>query len=134
MLAGDGVAYREELLSRGLRMAPKANNLLHTYINLSSPKARATCVQRPGWHGENFILPHRVYGAASRERIVLQQDIPQSTLKIQGTLDEWQQHVGALCAGNSRLILAVSAALCGPLLHLLGEENFGLHFYGGSSV
>jgi putative DNA primase/helicase len=134
MLAGDGVAYREELLSRGLRMAPKANNLLHTYINLSSPKARATCVQRPGWHGENFILPCRVYGAASRERIVLQQDIPQSALKIQGTLDEWQQHVGALCAGNSRLILAVSSALCGPLLHLLGEENFGLHFYGGSSV
>jgi len=134
MLAGDGVAYREELLSRGLRLAPKANNTLHNYINLSSPKARATCVQRPGWHQSNFIVHGHVYGPASRERIVLQQDAPQAALKQQGTLEQWQQHVGALCTGNSRLMLAISAALCGPLLHPLGEENFGLHFAGGSSV
>jgi uncharacterized protein (DUF927 family) len=134
MLAGDGVVYREELLSRGLQLAPKTNNQLHSYITLASPKARATCVQRPGWHGANFILPNRVYGATSRERIVLQHDAPQIHLKQQGTLEQWQQNVGVLCAGNSRLIVAMSAALCGPLLHLLGEENFGLHFFGGSSV
>jgi len=134
LLAGDGVPYREELLSRGLKLAPKANNVLHSYITVANPKARAICTLKPGWNNGNFVLPNRVYGTTSRERIVLQQDVPQTILKQQGTLAEWQQNIGTLCAGNSRLMLAISTALCGPLLHLLGEENFGLHFAGGSSV
>jgi putative DNA primase/helicase len=39
-----------------------------------------------------------------------------------------------MCRGNSRLILAVSAAFAGPLLTPLGMEGGGLHFIGRSSL
>lgn len=41
--------------------------------------------------------------------------------------------MNAKAIGNSRLILAISAALAGPLLEPLGEESGGFHLSGGSS-
>ncbi len=38
-----------------------------------------------------------------------------------------------LCRGNSRLVLAVSAAFAGPLIILVGAESGALNIYGGSS-
>lgn len=133
-LAGDGIAYREELLSLGLRLAPGGNKLLHGYITMANPKARATCVLKSGWHGSCYITPGRLYGQIAGERIVLQAtgNIPQNKLK--GTLADWQQNIGTLCENNSRLIFAVCVALCGIMLEPLGEENFGFHVEGPSSI
>lgn len=133
-LAGDGVAYREELLSLGLRLAPNGNKLLHSYIMMANPKARAICVQKTGWHNGCYVLPNRVYGQKSGERIVLQQARASKNLLSRGSLHEWQQSIGRLCAGNSRLVFVVCVALTGPLLEPLGEENFGCHAEGGSSI
>ncbi len=133
-LAGDGAVYREELLSLGLRLAPNGNKLLHSYIIMANPKARAVCVQKNGWHNGCYVLPYRVYGQKSGERIVLQQTRASTSHVSRGTLQEWQQSVGRLCAGNSRLVFAVCVALTGPLLEPLGEENFGCHAEGGSSI
>ena len=52
---------------------------------------------------------------------------------IRGILADWQQGVGSLVAGHSRPVFAVSAALAGPLLGLLGLEGGGFNFYGQSS-
>ena len=41
--------------------------------------------------------------------------------------------VGSLVAGHSRSVFAVSTALAGPLLGLLGLEGGGFNFYGQSS-
>lgn len=133
-LAGDGICYREELLSRGLRLAPNGKFMLNLYISSANPKSRAICVPTCGWHGGCFILPDRVYGQKSGERIVLQQAIPAKPLPRKGTLPDWQQSIGTLCLGNSRLIVTVCLALTGPLLEPLGEENFGLHLEGASSI
>jgi hypothetical protein len=51
-----------------------------------------------------------------------------------GKLLEWQQSIGRLCVGNSRFVFAICVALTGPLLEPLGEENFGCHAEGGSSI
>jgi len=133
-LAGDGVAYREELLSLGLRLAPNANKLLHSYITMANPQARAICVQKTGWHNGCYVLPNRVYGQKSGERIVLQQARAAKNLLSRGSLQEWQQSIGQLCVGNSRLVFVVCVALTGSLLEPLGEENFGFHAEGGSSI
>ncbi len=133
-LAGDGTAYREELLSLGLRLAPNGNKHLHNYIIMANPIPRAICVQKTGWHNGCYVLPNRVYGQKSGERIVLQQIRAVKSHVSRGTLQEWQQSVGRLCAGNSRLVFAVCVALTGPLLEPMGEENFGLHAEGGSSM
>jgi putative DNA primase/helicase len=54
-------------------------------------------------------------------------------VKTNGTLDEWIQNVGKLAQGNSRLVLAISAAFATLLLKPCKRENFGIHFVGGSS-
>ena len=50
-----------------------------------------------------------------------------------GTLADWQSGVGSLVAGHSRSVFAVSTALAGPLLGLLGMEGGGFNLYGQSS-
>jgi uncharacterized protein (DUF927 family) len=133
-LAGDGVTYREELLSLGLRLAPNGKQLLHSYITMANPKARATCVIKCGWHGSCYVMPNKIYGRVSSERIVLQNlsGIRQNIVK--GSLADWQQSIGALCENNSRLIFAVCVSLSGIMLEPLGEENFGFHVEGPSSI
>lgn len=58
MLAGDGTAYRERLLSLGLIMAPGkfARDALHEYISTARPNTKARCVSRVGWHSRAFTL------------------------------------------------------------------------------
>ncbi|AWM88628.1 hypothetical protein C4E04_19095 [Microvirga sp. 17 mud 1-3] len=64
MLAGDGTAYRERLLSLGLIMAPGkfARDALHEYISTAQPGDKARCVGRLGWELETFVLPNGAIG------------------------------------------------------------------------
>lgn len=138
MLAGDGTAYRERLLSLGLIMAPGrfARDALHDYISTASPPAKARCVNRIGWHGRAFVLPDSTMGDTAGEVVLLQTDGPSSdhAFRIRGTLASWQTNVGRYAVGNSRLIIALSAAFAAPLLHLSGAESGGFHLRGASST
>ncbi len=140
LLAGDGAAYRERLLSLGLHVEPgtKARNRLHSYISTTRPSTRARCVSRVGWHptaaGNVYVLPDRTYGATG-ERVLLQTTTAtEHALRCAGTQADWQQHVAALCAGNSRLVFALSCAFAAPLLYVASEEGGGFHFRGPSSI
>ncbi|MDD2869743.1 bifunctional DNA primase/polymerase [Neomegalonema sp.] len=65
MLAGDGVAYREQLLSLGLILAPSgfARAALHEYVTTASPGQKARCVSRIGWASNGvFVLPKTSIG------------------------------------------------------------------------
>lgn len=135
MLSGDGGEYRAMLLNMGLRIAPspRARNLLTQYIQTRQPQAFATCTDRIGWHGRAFVLPHDTIGDEA-ERIVFQTDnAVENTFRTKGTPDAWRERVGALCAGNSRLVFAVACAFAGPLLRPAGVESGGFHFRGDSS-
>lgn len=135
MLAGDGGEYRAMLQDMGLRIAPGAavRNRLGEYLQTRNPEARATCVDRNGWHpaGEGaavYVLPGRAIGDAV-ERVVFQSDAPIEN----GTLAAWQERIGALCVGNSRLLFAVACAFAGPLMRPAGVDSGGFHFRGDSS-
>jgi uncharacterized protein (DUF927 family) len=52
---------------------------------------------------------------------------------IAGTLDDWRDQIARYAVGNSRLLLALSAAFAGTLLDPLGAEGGGFHFRGGTS-
>lgn len=131
-LAGDGVTLREELLSLGVQIAGNGKALLHTYLTSSQPKDRATCVSKTGWFGKAYVMPHKVYGKTGNERVVLQTGNVKPYI-IRGTLQQWQETIGAYAIGNDRMIFVISLALTGTLLGLLGEENFGAHIFGRSS-
>ena len=64
MLAGDGAAYRERLLSLGLIMAPGrfARDALHEYISTARPDVKAKCVSRVGWQSKVYVRFNRNYG------------------------------------------------------------------------
>ncbi len=135
MLSGDGSEYRGALLSMGLRIdaSPRARNQLTRYIQTRAPQEFAQCTDRIGWHGTAFVLPRETIGDDA-ERIVFQTDAAiENTFKERGTVEQWRSRVAALCAGNSRLVFAVSCAFAGPLLRPAGMESGGFHFRGDSS-
>jgi uncharacterized protein (DUF927 family) len=137
MLAGDGTAYRERLLSMGLEIAPGrfAREALHEYISTARPKHKARCVNRVGWHGKSFVLPDGAIGANDGETVILQTTgALDHAFRLGGTLEAWQQEVARYAAGNSRLGLALSAAFAAPLLQLAGAESGGFHLRGPSST
>lgn len=135
MLSGDGGEFRAALLGMGLLIAQstRARNLLSEYIQTRSPDETAICTDRVGWHGRAFVLPKQTIGGDG-ERVVFQSDGPsESNFATRGDVAEWRERVGALCVGNSRLLLAVGCALAAPLLRVVGMESGGFHLRGDSS-
>ena len=107
---------------------------LARYFLTARPPARARSVFKPGWDRNLFVFPDGTVIGTSTEKVAYQTTDPNnSTFKQSGNLADWKSQVAAHCEGNSRLILAVCAALTGPVLALLGEENGGFHFEGKSS-
>jgi putative DNA primase/helicase len=136
MLAGDGTEFRAVLLSMGLRIAPglKARQLLAQYVLTTDPGRRAICVERLGWHNGVYVLPDGAVGPAGGERVLFQTGSEPPRLEKAGTLAGWRDRVAAPCVGNSRLVLAISAAFAAPLLEITKGESGGMHLVGHSST
>lgn len=141
ILAGDGREVRAHLLDKGLYVAPgrSAREALMTYLSAVAPEQTALCVNRGGWHDVRgaavFVLPDAVYGQPGAERVVLQlaSSLPHA-FRVAGTVEQWQREIARYAVGNSRLMLAISAAFAAALLHLSGEESGGINFQGGSRL
>jgi len=136
MLAGSGEELRAELLRQGLEMTtyPQRRARLVEYVAQAATDAKARCVLRTGWHGGAFVLPLRTWGEQPGEPVIFQgATVDGVALATAGTLDGWRDQVAAPCAGNSRLVLALSAAFAGPCLGLLDSEGGGFHLRGASS-
>jgi putative DNA primase/helicase len=134
MLKGSADELRGELLRLGLQIAPgmKARQRLVEYITTTQPDTRARCVTKTGWYQHVFVLPDHTIGAAA-EPVIYQADNLANPYQTSGTLVDWQRHIAAHCAGNSRLVLAISCGFAAILLHPAGAESGGLHFVGESS-
>lgn len=142
MLKGSAEELRGILLDKGLMIDAnqRAHRLLTNYINLAAQRCARegrlmTSTQRTGWHGDAYVLPDRVLGNPSQQRLVYQRaDHAADGYRRAGTLETWQREVAARCRGNTRLVFGVAAALAPTLLapcHL--KESFGFHLYGESS-
>jgi putative DNA primase/helicase len=141
LIAGRGETALETLLGLGLQLEPgsEARNALLRYLqaltsNDGSPLKRALAASRTGWHGHTFVLPDRAIGG---DGLVVYQ--PTSTLvaaiRQRGSLDQWQETVAQPAAGNSRLVLSLSAAFGATMLGALNyPEGFGIHLRGSSSA
>lgn len=135
LLKGGCDELRGELLRLGLEIAPsaKARNLLAEYITTAKPNERARCVNRTGWHDTCFVLPTQTFGS-SKEKVIYQSDHQAKNYIQAGTLQEWQENISNLCAGNSRLVLAISCAFAAMLLKPTNSESGGINFVGESST
>jgi putative DNA primase/helicase len=136
LLAGNGDELCKELLRLGLRMLPGGHvrKLLVEYITNTETNQRARCVLSTGWHNGSFVLPTKVFGE-NNEAVLFQSDNHLSPdYSSAGSILEWQNHVAAMCMGNSRLVFAASLAFAAPLLKIVREESGGFHFRGESST
>ena len=124
----------------GIRTRQAFSDFCNSIMAGSGNLSRVILAQQCGWlrlgTTQPFVLPDgTVIGNATKERVILQNpEIGGPEYAVRGTLSDWQQKVGSFCAGNSRLLLAVSVAFAGPLLELLNRESGGLHFVGISSL
>ncbi len=143
MLAGDGAAYRAELLDMGF-IAPTDGNRrrwLTEYLQSRRPADRVRLVDRVGWQGRAYVLPRETLTAGSgegsdpAERLMFHSEAPMEDAYTQrGSLAQWQERIGRHCVGNSRLLFAASVALAGPVLGWVpGMESGGFHLRGDSS-
>lgn len=135
MLVGDGVAVRETLADGGLDIgtSPKTNHWLSEYIRLERPQVSMCCVPWVGWFEKAFVFPEDVIPEAAAVGYQ-SQGRGEHFYRTAGTLESWKQEIGRKCIGNSRLILAVSAAFSGPLLRPLNIQGGGFHFRSASSA
>ncbi|MCX9155874.1 DUF927 domain-containing protein [Niveibacterium sp. 24ML] len=134
---GDGLEVAALLLANGLQMAPKVRAFVVEYLQCARPEARARTTNRVGWHstddGLAFVLPDGALGECSEEWLFMADGAPVSAFRTRGSLSGWRDEVARLCAGNSRLVFAVSLAFASPLLYLVEGESGGFHFRSNSS-
>ena len=126
------------LVDMGLRLAGSrsgrnARNDLQSYLGGFDSAQRARLVTRLGWHDNAFLLPEQQIGSHAEHLHFYEAGAQLPPISEAGSLEQWQQQIGALCIGNHRLAFVVSVAFAGPLLNLLGHESGGFHLYGDSS-
>ncbi len=135
-LQGDPATLAASLASDGLRIDRSQQRALASYLSGATVKQRVTMVNRTGWHvvggRDVFVLPHETIGPRGAETVILDAAAV-GPYEVRGSLTDWQCGVGALASDHALAVLAISAALAGPLLHLAGLEGGGLNFYGPSS-
>ncbi len=135
-LQGDPAALCAMLANEGLRINRGQQRAFVTYLGGVNVKSRVTIVQRTGWHniGGNrvFVLPEQTIGPKGSERVILDASAA-GPYEARGTLKDWQHGVGERASGHALPVLAISAALAGPLLDLAGQEGGGVSIFGGSS-
>ena len=137
LLQGDAREYRRELASQGLNITTnsKQRNYLDTYIQDYPIHKRALCVDKLGWHDEQYILPDGAIGSDGKQLIVYQAaHAINSTIAQQGTLVQWRNELCQPLAEQSRFVFSIACAFAGQLLEPLGSDSGGFHFLGSSSM
>jgi uncharacterized protein (DUF927 family) len=135
-LQGDPSPLCAGLVADGLTINRAHQRHFATYLSGAKVKSRVTTVFRTGWHeiGDKsvFVLPEITIGPRGSETVILD-GAAHGPYEARGSLKDWQDGVGGLASGHALPVLAISAALAGPLLHLAGQEGGGVNFFGQSS-
>ena len=137
LLQGDAREYRRELANQGLNITtnPKQRSYLDTYIQNYPIHKRALCVDRLGWHDEQYILPDGAIGSDGEQLIVYQSaHAINSTIAQQGTLAQWRDELCKPLAEQSRFVFSIACAFAGQLLAPLDDDGGGFHLLGSSSM
>lgn len=137
LLQGDAKEYRKELASQGLNITTnsKQRSYLDTYIQNYPIHKRALCVDKLGWHDEQYILPDGAIGGDGKQLIVYQSaHAINSTIAQQGTLEQWRDELCKPLAEQSRFVFSIACAFAGQLLALLDDDGGGFHLLGSSSM
>lgn len=133
----DGADLRKALAYQGVMIAPdsRARNLFQCYLMSYQTEKYALCVDRVGWHGDVFVLPHECIGQSRTGDLIVYQANHglNNGYQSKGTLEQWRSDVSQLVQTHSKLVFALCTAFSGQLLDPLNQQGGGFHFKGGSS-
>lgn len=133
----DGAELRKALAYQGVTISTnsKGRNLFSDYLANYPTAMRALCVDRVGWHGEVFVLPHERIGQSSNGDLIVYQANHglDNRYQSKGTLEQWRSNVAQLVQNHSKLVFALCTAFAGQLLDPLNQQGGGFHIKGGSS-
>ena len=136
LAATDTAEFRRELARNGLTIATngKARQKLVDYVLNYPPQSqeRVRCVTKTGWHGDRYVLSHKVYGEQQSESVIYQ-GVINGDFASAGHLEDWQHEVAARAVGNTRIVFAISTALAGPFIEMVNESGGGFQFTGETS-
>lgn len=141
-LQGTGQVGLTTLSTQGVNTSgnPKNRIALTDYLKIipvdeNNQPQMVRITSKSGWVGPNtFVTPLKVIGNSNQEWVYTGPASNKTIFESKGTLDDWKTNVASKCVGNSRLILPVCVALSGPLQHVIGAENGGIHLRGSSSI
>ncbi len=133
LLAGKPDSILSVLLGMGLDVDYQRRAKVCQYIAAQYPKDRVIAATSTGWHTrELFIMPRQNIG---KGKAIFQSEAANGDDYRQGgTLEGWQDSIGAKCEGNPLLVLSVCASLAGPLLYHVQRQGGGFHIVGDSST
>lgn len=137
LLQADAKEYRRELAIFGLNITTdnKRRSYLDTYIQDYPVYKRGLCVDKLGWHDEQYILPDVSLGNDDSQLIVYQSaNAMNSTLAQKGDLTQWREQLCKPLVEQSRLAFSIACAFAGQLLEPLGYDGGGFHIVGSSSM
>lgn len=124
------------LADRDLPINSSRQKCLAHYLSKCGSDRRVKLVANTGWHehgsGSAFVLPSATIGDSPDNSVMLSGNRSGAYARA-GTLSDWRAGVARLANGQDIPMLAISAALAGPLLYLTGSEGGGVNFFGGSS-
>jgi putative DNA primase/helicase len=130
-----GTRLLDFLEDHGFAIPPteEARKTLVQVVLTAQPTLRVLLVERPGWHGSQFLFGTESLGVGA-ENLMTDGglDVHRARVQQSGTLADWQAHIADPCAASSYLILALCLAFAAPLARLAQLESSCVNFWGAS--
>lgn len=138
-----GSTLARALANRGLAITPGKERALLRYLGSFDAQkvSRVQATGRLGWLDDRegrlvYVLPKRTIQPNTDHPVFFQPEAHSptvSTMHQRGTLEQWNNYIARVCAGNSYLLVALGTAFAAPLMRFARLESGGIHLCGRSS-